>query len=160
VSADRDRYVEVCRAMRLSVERAIETTEGRELPRYSRVLQAGLAFTAGWSRLGTEVWLPQIAELAGVDEKRTADLLALADRRGVLAWRPSRRRGAPSWIGLPGAAQLQLELVTDLNAALPVRGRRERKKGECYVCDRHGTVYAHGGILFCRRCLAEQGVAA
>jgi hypothetical protein len=117
----RDRYAEVGEATRAAIEAAIATAEGRELTRYARALLAVLHWTASRSRLGDNVYLPQLtglAKIAGDDDgKHTADALHLAHDRGVLVWKPSHITGKPSWVGLPGSLAQQLPILSSVRGA-------------------------------------------
>jgi hypothetical protein len=120
----RDPYAEVGEASRAMIERAIETCEGRELPRYARTLLAAIHWTTTRSRKSDKVYLAQLTDIAKIagdrDGKHTADALHLLDERGALTWRPSSSPGKPSWIGLPGSLPLQLPILTSVRGATSV----------------------------------------
>lgn len=99
---DRDRYVEITRALRpvLAVVATANLT-----PRQYRVFNAVLAFTIAWSKLEDAVSLAQIEEFTGLDRRHVRRALQQLHRLGVITYEPGASpKGKPrttSRIGLP-----------------------------------------------------------
>jgi hypothetical protein len=104
---DRDRFVECAKALRAALDKAIAAKLGGAL---WRVLAAVIELTVTWSKLEDEVYLAQIARIAGMhdgegnarpgDVKRVAHSLKQLRDAGIITYVPSRRHGQKSRIGL------------------------------------------------------------
>lgn len=103
--AERDSYVESSKAMRASIELAID--EGITLREW-RIFAAVLSLTAGYSRIGDRAYLDQLVQMSALPRRHAQSSLHRLHERAVIFWQPAQGRGKASWVGLRPPTYLAL----------------------------------------------------